>query len=77
MCPKSVTNPSVLLVAVDLEDVELRPRSELQHRHAEPRTVLERLRRDVEDLFVERRQSIGVRGQNRDVIDPAQEHESQ
>ena len=51
--------PGVFFVAGDLEDVEF-CRGSKHHRDAEPRLFLQRLRRCLEDIVVERQQSVGV-----------------
>src|SRR5512135_3751244 len=67
--------PLGLGVSVDLKDIELGGRPDVDERQAHPGglDMIERDRR-VEDLPVEHVQPVGVTREDRDVVDPVQQH---
>lgn len=62
------------MVAVRLEDVELGVRAHVDDGEAQPLLLVVNRDRGLEDLRVERVQSIGVAGEDRDVVEAAEQH---
>lgn len=64
----------VLIVAGELEDVQLRRRPDPDERQPESIALLEDLVRGTEDALVELEEALGVAGQYGDVIESVQQH---